>query len=139
MRTMPRGKKTPPEVIYQIMTSWAITNSFSETSRVLGIPIKTVEKIVKENKDKDEFAKLCNEMRNDFSKRASRIIDKAMDRLERDIDNEDKNIPINHLTTAIGTLFDKKALADGKPTGSIEIIGGEKLDKLAELAGYEKR
>lgn len=43
------------------------------------------------------------------------------------------------ITTAIGTLYDKKALADGKPTERTEIIGGEKLSKLAELAGYAKR
>ena len=46
---------------------------------------------------------------------------------------------IKALTTAIGTLYDKRALSDGKPTGAIEIIGSAKLDKLAELAGYEKR
>lgn len=45
---------------------------------------------------------------------------------------------IKAITTAIGTLYDKKALADGKPTGRTEIIGGEKLNKLAELAGYER-
>ena len=43
------------------------------------------------------------------------------------------------ITTAIGTLFDKKALADGKPTERTEIIGGDKLSKLAELAGYERK
>lgn len=46
---------------------------------------------------------------------------------------------IRAITTAIGTLYDKKALADGKPTDITEIVGGEKLDKLAELAGYERR
>lgn len=46
---------------------------------------------------------------------------------------------IKALTTAIGTLYDKKALADGKPTGRTEIIGGDTIDKLAELAGYERK
>lgn len=46
---------------------------------------------------------------------------------------------IKAITTAIGTLYDKKALADGKPTGRTEIIGGDTIDKLAELAGYERR
>ena len=39
----------------------------------------------------------------------------------------------------IKLLFDKKALADGKPTERTEIIGGDKLSKLAELAGYERK
>ena len=136
---MPRGKNTPQEVIFQIMTSWAITNNVNETAKQLGCAESTVRKIVNDNKDKPEFAKLCEEKRNDFSKKADAIINKALDRLERDIDDEDKDIPVNHLTTVIGTLYDKKALADGKPTGITHLVGGDKLDKLAEIAGYERK
>ena len=46
---------------------------------------------------------------------------------------------IKAITTAIGTLFDKKALADGKPTERTEIVGDDRLNKLAELAGYERK
>lgn len=46
---------------------------------------------------------------------------------------------IRAITTAIGTLYDKKALADGKPTGRTEFIGDDRLGKLAEIAGYERR
>lgn len=136
---MPRGKNTSPEMVYKIMTSWAVTNNVNETAKQLNIAESTVRNIVKANKDKPEFAKLCEEKRNNFSKKADGIINKALNRLERDIDNEDKEIPVNHLTTVIGTLFDKKALADGKPTERTEIIGGDKLSKLAELAGYEQK
>ena len=136
---MPRGKNTPPEVIYQIMTSWAITNNVNETAKQLNIAESTVSEIVKANKNKPEFTKLCEEKRANFSEKADRVIDKAIKRLEREIDDENKDIPVNHLTTVIGTLFDKKALADGKPTGRTEIVGGDKLNKLAELAGYERK
>lgn len=118
---MARGKKTPPETIYQIMGSWAVTNNFSETARELGLPVKTVEAVVKENKNKEEFAKLCNEKREDFSKSATRIIEKALKRLEKELDSEGVNIPINHLTTAIGTLYDKRALAQGSATENVEV------------------
>ena len=136
---MPRGKNTPPEVVYQIMASWAITDNVNETAKQLGIAESTVRKIVKANKDKPEFAKLCEEKRNNFSKKADGIINKALNRLERDIDDENKDIPVNHLTTVIGTLTDKKLLLEGKPTERTEIIGGDKLSKLAELAGYERK
>lgn len=43
------------------------------------------------------------------------------------------------ITVAIGTLTDKKLLIEGKPTNRTELIGGDKLSKLAELAGYERR
>ena len=55
------------------------------------------------------------------SKKADGIINKALARLERDIENEDKDIPVNHLTTVIGTLTDKKLLLEGKPTENTKI------------------
>ena len=136
---MPRGKNTSPEMIYEIMTSWAITNNVNETAKQLGVAESTVRKIVKANRDKSEFAKLCEEKKETFSKKAEKIIDKALNRLERDIDNKDKDIPVNHLTIVIGTLTDKKLLLEGKPTARTELVGGDKLSKLAELAGYERK
>lgn len=172
---MPRGKKTSPEVIYKIMTSWAITDNYKETARELDLPVMTVKDIVDKNKDKPEFVKLRNEKMAEFSKQASEIIQKGLillnkrfDRAiasESDLDilideifatnkqelsQDEKNRLVNKIralqlqdikaiTTAIGTLFDKKALADGQPTERAEIISGDKLEKLAELAGYERK
>ena len=118
---MPRGKKTPPEVIYQIMVSWAVTDSYKETAGALGLPVSTVKTIVDKNKDEPEFEKLRTEKREEFSKTSSRIIVKALNRLERDIDDEDKDIPVNQLTTVIGTLFDKRALAEGTSTDNVTV------------------
>ncbi len=121
------------------MTSWTVSKNYKETARELELPVTTVKCIVDKNKDKPEFVKLRIEKEQDFSKKADRIINKALERLERAIENEEKDIPVNHITTVIGTLFDKKALADGKPTTRTEIVGDDKLSKLAELAGYAKR
>jgi len=118
---MPRGKNTAPEVVYDIMASWAVTNNVNETAKQLHIAESTVRKIVKANKDKPEFAKLCEEKRNDFSKNAGRIISKALNRLETDIDNHDKDIPVNHLMTVIGVLYDKIALTEGRSTQNTEV------------------
>ena len=118
---MSRGKKTPPEVIYQVMTSWAVTDNINETAKLLGLPYSTVEGIVDKNKDKEEFVKLRGEKKDDFCKKADSIISKALNRLERDIDNAEKEIPINHLTTVIGTLYDKRALARGESTENTKI------------------
>lgn len=172
---MPRGKKTPPEVIYQIMTSWMVTNNYKETAQNLNLPVTTVKCIVDSNKEKPEFVKLRNEKVNEFSAKASEIIQKGLTLLNKRLDRaiaseedldilideifatdkeelsqDEKNRLVNKIralqiqdiraiTTAIGTLFDKKALADGKPTERTEIIGGDKLNKLAELAGYERK
>lgn len=136
---MPRGKKTTPETIYKIMTSWAVTKNYKETADNLGLAVSTVKKIVDEHITEDKFEKLCIEKEQEFTKKADKIIDKALNRLEKDIDNEMKDIPVNHLTTVIGTLTDKKLLIEGKPTARTEVVGEDKLNKLAELAGYERK
>lgn len=127
---MPRGKKTDNETIYKIMISMFSTNNFNETSRQLNIPVKTVEKIYKENKDKEEFTKLCIEKKDEFVENASRIIDKALRRLEKALDNKKEKIPVNNLTTVIGTLYDKRNLAEGKSTNNTDIT--IKMDKKVE-------
>ena len=136
---MAKGKQTEREKIYLIMSMWAVSGNYSEIARECKMPLSTVRKIVLENKDKSEYVELCNQKRNNFSKKADGIINKALNRLERDIDNEDKDIPVNHLTTVIGTLTDKKLLLEGKPTARTELVGDDKLNKLAELAGYERK
>lgn len=118
---MARGQKTNPELVYKIMTAWATSQNVSEVARICETADSTVRKIVNDNKDKPEFVKLCEEKREEFSAKASRIIDKALDRLERDIDDEGKSIPANHLTTVIGVLTEKRMLVDGKPTDNVSV------------------
>lgn len=154
---MPRGKKTPPEVVYQVMASWTVTNNFKETARLLSLPVTTVKSIVDNNKDKPEFVKLRTEKMDEFSSRASEIIQKGLTLLNRRLDRaiaseedldllideifatdkeelsqEEKNRLVNKIralqlqdikavTTAIGTLFDKKALADGNATEKVAV------------------
>lgn len=127
---MARGKKTDNETIYKIMISMFNTNNFNETSRQLNIPVKTVEKIFKENKDKEEFTKLCMQKKEEFAEKATRIIDKALNRLEKALDDKEEKIPVNNLSTVIGTLFDKKNLAEGKATSNTDIT--IKMDKKVE-------
>lgn len=136
---MSKGKKTAPEVIYQVMVSYAITKNNMETSRQLGIPESTVRKIVEDNKDKDEFKKLCEQKQDEFAEKTTRIIDKLLERLENEIYNEDKDIPINHITTAIGTLYDKRALSKGESTQNIGFSSNDiSIDKLASISGFKK-
>ena len=151
---MAKGKKTDNETIYKVMLSYAVTRNFSETARNLDMPITTVEKIVKDNQDKEEFVKLCNEKKEEFVETANKIIDKATKLLDKrletalekqeeldklldnvfDVDDEEvskkekieiakklSRIQLNNLseiTTAIGTIYDKRALAKGEPTSN---------------------
>ena len=115
---MARGKKTDNETIYKIMISMFSTNNFSETARRLNLPQSTVEDIYKRNIEKEEFLKLREEKQEKFVEKATRIIDKALNRLERALDNEEEKLAINNLSTVIGTLYDKRALAKGESTAN---------------------
>nr|DAP14839.1 MAG TPA: hypothetical protein [Caudoviricetes sp.] len=131
---MAKGKKTDNETIYKIMVNMFSTNNFSETGRQLGIATTTVEKIYKENKEKPEFVKLCNKKKEEFADKASIIIDKALKRLEEALDDKEDKIPVNNLSTVIGTLYDKRALAKGDSTSNTElsIKMDEKVEELSK-------
>jgi len=127
---MAKGKKTDNETIYKVMVSVFSTGNYSETARQLNIPVGTVEDIYKRNIEKEEFAKLRKEKAEEFTEKASKIIDKALKRLEQALDDKEEKIPVNNLSTVIGTLYDKRALAEGKSTVNADIT--IKMDKKVE-------
>ena len=135
---MSKGEKSSPELITQIMTSWCINKNNSRTARELGVPESTVRKIVKENKDKPEYVELCDQKREEFSDKASVIIDMLLERITNEVANGEKEIPLHHLTTAIGTLYDKRALSRGEMTQNVGFATNLSIDKLAEISGYKK-
>ena len=136
---MAKGKKTAPEMIYKVMVSYAITHNNMETARQLGIPESTVRKIVEDNKNSDEFKKLCEEKTNEFAEKSSRIIDMLLERITKEVADEEKDIPLNHLTTAMGTLYDKRALSKGETTQNIDFATNFDIGKLIDIAGYQKK
>lgn len=105
---MPRGKTTDTKTKLKAISSYVNTNSYNATSKEIGISDKTVKKIVEENPN------LYEQKKQEFINKSSRIIDMAMDKLEIEI--EKGIVPANHLTTIIGTMYDKRALAKGEAT-----------------------
>ena len=134
-----RGKKTSPEDIYRVMTSYAITRNYNETARNLGMAVATVKNIVDDNKDKEEFVNLRMQKENEFAEKTSRIIDQLLARIENEVLNDEKEIPLNHLTTAMGTLYDKRALSKGEMTQNLGFATNFDIDKLMDIAGYTKK
>lgn len=131
---MARGKKTDEQTIYNIMTSYFDTRNYAQTGRDLGVPDTTVEKIVKEHLKDKEFVELWAKKKEDFATKADVIIYKAMDKLIQQLDSQE-NIPINQLTTAIGTMYDKKTISqtglmgNDTPSVQINIVNNEDLEK----------
>lgn len=139
-----RGKKTDKETIYKVMISMFSTDNFSETARQLEMPITTVEKIYKANKDKEEFVKLCNEKKEEFAQTATRIINKATNLMEKRIDLADKHEDeLEELIEEIWAI-DKKEMNEAKKKALVSKIAGMQLYSLKELAVavgtmYDKR
>ena len=115
-----RGQKTPPEVIFKVMASYAVTDNPEQTARALNLPPTTVRGIIDRCEDLPEFVELRDKTREHFAERATSIINKALNRLEDEIETKD-DIPINHLVVAVGTLYDKRALAEGSATDNVSV------------------
>jgi len=133
---MTAGKRTAPDRVYQIMLSYFNTGNFNETSRLLKIPVMTVWDTYKKNCDKPEFIELRKMRNQEFVGNASRIIDKAMNRLEKQIEDTDTPIPANQLSTVIGTLYDKQALASGNPTSNTSVTIEDVLKRVDSKNEY---
>ena len=136
---MARGKKTSPETIYKVMTSWAVTNNYNQTAKELNMSYATVKDIVQRNKDDEQFVKLQTEKRDEFADKASIVIDKALNRLVQQLDDEERDIPTHHLSTVIGTMYDKRALAKGEVTQNVGFATNFDVEKLIDIAGYTKK
>ena len=123
---MPSGVKTPTKKKIEVIKSYVQTDSFNATAKETGVNPKTCKRIVEENPKEyiDEKEK--------FIQMTTKLINKALGKLDEGLDKED--IPINNLTTAIGTLYDKRALAKGESTtnNSITIQMSDELKELSK-------
>lgn len=132
---MARGKQLDNETVYKIMASYFSTGNYTETSRQLGIPLNTVYDTVERNINKPEFVDLQIKTRKKFSKKFENILDKAINRLDKELD-EQTTIPVNQLSTVIGTIYDKNRLEQGESTENtkqtITIGFSEELEELSK-------
>lgn len=113
---MGRGCRRRNDDVYKIMSVYAVTNNYNETARRLNMSYTKVRSTVLANKDKEEFKKLMGKKKEEFIEKADKIIDKALEKLYNELDKD--GIAINHLSTVIGILYDKKALAKGESTSN---------------------
>lgn len=127
---LPKGVKIDNKKIQMVMASYALTNSYNATAKECHVSDKTVKKIIEEHSE--EYMKVSERKKLQFAEYADKLIDKAMNKLDKALDRED--IPINNLTTAIGTLFDKRALAKGESTtnSSISIKMSDEIKELSK-------
>lgn len=121
--------------IYNIIASYETTGNFGVTAKELGFPEISVRDIYYRNYEKDEFIEFRQKKRAEFNAKASKIIDKALNRLDIELDGE-KPIPVNSLSTVIGTLHDKinnvgsEIKVVGTPDIEVKVIDNSNLEKV---------
>lgn len=103
--------------VCDILQSYALTNSYNATAKECGCADHTVKKIVMGNYER--FLEIKETTKQKFTEHAERLIYKTLDKIDKRL--EDDNIPLNQLTTALGTLYDKRALALGETTQNTTI------------------
>ena len=143
-----KGVPINNEKIAEAIASYALTNSYNATAKECGISDKTVKKIIENNPKKyEEKKELFSERANRIINKSLDLIEDRIDtaresqeELEEiiqmvwDVDKKELNETqkkmivnkiskmqlnsLSELTTAMGTLYDKRALSLGEPTNN---------------------
>lgn len=88
---------------------------------------QTIYNIVKDEKYQKQLERHINQTRQNFSKKTSILIDKAIDKLQNKIDTEEVNN--KDLITAIGVLYDKNRLEQNLSTSNNSININLKIER----------
>lgn len=80
---------------------------------------QTIYNIIRDKKNQTQLNEYITESRNNFTKKASILIDKAIDRLNDKI--EDNDVNTKDLVTTIGVLYDKNRLENNQSTSNNSI------------------
>ena len=142
---MAQGKKYNDDIKERAFALLACNNSVAEVARALNLPYSTVktwknnylaksEELAQkeengEHSDELDLAKLRKAKKEELIRNAWRIIGKSQMLIERRIDKAIDNpddpeceMGVRELSTVLGTLYDKQALASKEAT---EIVEGE--------------
>lgn len=135
---MAKGVKVDNKLAAKIIANYALTNSYSKTGKELGVCNNTVKRVInrKNKEDPEMVSRIVKDKKDTFIEDATRIMSKAMKRLENELDSPTAIIPTNNLSTVIGTLYDKRALAKGESTsntnGTISVVMSDELKELSK-------
>lgn len=140
---MAQGKKYNDDIKEKAFALLVCNNSVADVARKLDLPYSTVqtwlnkyiaqsEKLARQEKDGDhnyehDLVKLRQQKKEEFIRNAWRTIGKAHTLIEKRIDRAIENpddpeceINVRELSTVLGTLYDKQALACKDATSIVE-------------------
>lgn len=135
---MARGKKYPADIKEIALAHLATNNNIAEVSKELNIHESTLRTWMKDPRN-DEFTELRHKKRAEFVDKAWEIIELGQGLIVAQLkEYKDKKIPIDvgKLSTVVGTMYDKQALANGDPTEQVGITVENLLKKVEDEREY---
>ena len=123
-------QKLTKEQTKDLILDYTLDNSKKNAKRLIdkyGISERRLYQIIKENKSK-EIEQSIKDNSSDFSKRANKIIQMVFDRLEKQLQEDDK-ATLSQLSTTLGILYDKSRLENNLSTSNNSININIKVEK----------
>lgn len=123
--------KLQPGDIAEIMTEYLLDRSTPNVERLTkkyNISRSRFYQVVRDKRNKELLEESIKKNKQNFTKKCDVIINKALKRLNNELDNPNAEININQLTTALGILYDKSRLEDGLSTANQELHINIKID-----------
>lgn len=132
---MARGKKIDNKKIAEIVTSYALTNSYNATAKQCNVAANTVKNVINKQKKEnpEEYAKVCEEKKELFQDKANKIIEKQLELLERRVNNALDNEDVLDEIIAMVWEQDKKELNETQKKTIVNKISKMQLNSLSEI------
>ena len=132
---MAKGVKTDNAKKMEIITSYALTNSYNATSKEVGVSDQTVKRVIQEYKKTkpEELERIVEQKKELFQDKANKIIDKQLQLLDRRVNtalnNEDE------LEEIVDMIWqqDKKELNETQKKAIVNKIRKMQLNSLSEI------
>lgn len=105
----------------EIVALWPSLKNKSKISKMVGVSEGTVRNVIKKLESNEDYINIYERSKSKFIERSTTAIDLAFDRLIEKLSVPDDDVTVNQLSTVIGTLFDKRALAVGDSTENSKI------------------
>ena len=122
--------KLSDEDIKEILLYYYLDNTKQTRDELLkkyNITKQTYYNVVKNNKNKQLIEKDINDARQLFTQKSNIIIDKALNKINKNIDNDETST--KDLITTLGILYDKTRLENNLSTNNSSININIKVEK----------
>ncbi|WP_438446860.1 hypothetical protein [Gorillibacterium sp. sgz5001074] len=130
-----QGQKLTDELKEQIRAALASNDNIREIARQFNVAPSSVMKIRDEKPD--EFEQLRTDKRTQMIDKIWSMLEDAADlghKMIKEAKNGKRELPLNHVSTFYGTMYDKMALMKGENTAN---IGGDGFKVVLNVPGVK--